>query len=332
MRWDRPSPVQSAPTPMAGVPAQRRAQPAPADALSDAPADARTEPDAIRGAGVAVVPPRPAVPAADLAPPAGARTFVRGPNPAGAGRAESEIVMRTVAGPGDLARRVAALLLPSPWALLTIGIWWAWRVVMLVALGVELAAHPGPTAWGLFCDAAFVFGVFAGVRSAVLARSASLDFGTVTARVVMVAAAVLLGVAVLLRIIDMVHCAVEHAPVTAAFWGDVLDAPGQWLTTGAAIVTGLTAAAIAVLTWFALVGDLEHVQAAAEPLGASATFGAVHVCAIVALAVATAVAAEAAVAPPPLHDAGRLPEIHTLLTLQATLAARARAEPARLDM
>lgn len=337
MRWDRPSPVQSAPTPMAGVPAQRRtvAAPEPADAppgAAPAAPSAQAAPAAPTGAVRAADPLPAPQPGVLIAPPVVARAFSHPASPDRAGRAESDIVAQAVAGPMDLARRIGALLMLSPWAMLTIIIWWAWRVVMLLALGVEPTTHPRALAWGLFCDAAIIFGAFAGVRSAVLSRSSELDVRTAWGRTVLSVASVLLGLLVLLRMADIVHCAVERMPIGVAFWSQLLDAPGMWLTSGAAVATALAATAIAVLTWFALAGDLEVVRHAAEPLPVTATFASVHGCAIVALAVAVAVSAEAAVAPLTPRDAGRLPEVHALLALQEALALRARAAPARLDM
>ena len=217
------------------------------------------------------------------------------------------------------AVRVAGLLLPSSWLWLTVCLWWAWRLIGLYARDAMTGASPGAVrlSSGLIMDAIQIFAVFSLVRVIAALASHDRDPHNSASRATVWVATGWLFLMALLRIVDVIHCSIEKAPPTAAFWRHIIDEPAAYLLHGGAFTAVVTAFCTAGVARYALTSDLESAQNLAEPLPQGRGLALTLCSAALAIAAAVFVSWTQAHANRPPTDWGRLPELHALQTFRA---------------
>lgn len=251
-----------------------------------------------------------------------------------AGRPSSEVVELPAGAPEPKwsgAVRTLGLLLPSSWVWLTVCLWWTWRLLALYARGdFDAVPADSPRLLAGLCQDLFAVATLFGLLRLVCAV-ASADRDPRTSATVWagrVAMALLAGSA-LIRIVDLVHCALEKTAPTVAFWSRLVQSPGSVLLHGGAFAALVAAIATAAVGRYAMTSDLETAWRLAGPLPRGRALLLTGVSC--ALGLAATWASLAGVWRHGERDWGRNPELHALAGLVDALEQRDRAQPARLD-
>lgn len=165
--------------------------------------------------------------------------------------------------------RLGQALLPSGWALLLAAVLLAWRLLAAVARG-DLSQTPlVQLGLALLFDVALAHGLTSSVRLLAVATGSNVvPDAAVVRRSTLALAAIWLGLT-LLRIATMVHAALDHAVIDAAFFQPLLDNPSNLLTNGPFWAVLAAAVATTGLARYCLTCDMEIAQALdmAEPRG-----------------------------------------------------------------
>lgn len=251
-----------------------------------------------------------------------------------AAHAVSEVVMVTDTSPQPKwagAVRTLGLLLPSSWVWLTVCLWWAWRLLALYARGDFDVVPMGSTRLlvGLLTDLAIVHCLFTAVRLVALMTAA--DRGQNRATVVWMTRIMMAAMAAsaLMRIVDVVLCALEQAPPSVDFWLRLMADPGSVLLQGGVFAAIGTAAATAAVGRYAMNCDLEaaaHLASRMQHRRALALTGASLLAGLLAVG-----AGSAAVASAGARDWGRSPELYAIRTFDQALSRRQQASLPHLE-
>jgi hypothetical protein len=229
------------------------------------------------------------------------------------------------------AVRTLGLLLPSSWVWLTVCVWWTWRLLALYARGdFDAVPADSPRLLAGLAQDLFAMATLFGLLRLVCAL-ASPDRDPRTSATVWATriAMVLLGFSALVRIVDLVHCALEKTAPTVAFWLRLVQSPGSVLLHGGAFAALVSAIATAAIGRYALSSDLETAWRLAGPVPRGrALLLTIVSC---ALGLAATVASLTGVWRHGERDWGRNPELHALAGLHDALEQRDRALPPKLE-
>lgn len=164
--------------------------------------------------------------------------------------------------------RLGQALLPSGWAVLLAAVMLAWRLLAAVARGDVASAPWDQLLMAVIFDLALAHALTSTVRLAAVTGGLVTPDAAAVRRSTLLLAAVWFAVT-LLRIAAMVHAALDHAVIDAAFWAVILANPAMFFANGAMWVVLAAAAATAGLARYCLTSDMEIAQALdnAEPRG-----------------------------------------------------------------
>lgn len=215
--------------------------------------------------------------------------------------------------------RLAGLTLPSSWTCIAISVHWAWRLLGEYTRGSLEAAkdQPGAMALALVTDLLLIHVAFVLLRAVTATATPTSEPTSNAALTGKRALGLVLFLATLLRLVDLVHGALEKQPPTEAFWRQMIERPETYLLHGGALTLVVVALAATVLLRYALGTDLEQAQVLGETLPRGKQLGLVWGSAAVTLAL-TAWALSSAVGRAP-DDPARVPEVDAVAGLVASL-------------
>ncbi len=253
-----------------------------------------------------------------------------------AARAVSDVVQ---AQPLDLgpepkwagAVRVLGLLLPSSWVWLTVCLWWAWRVLAMYARGEQAALQvAAPGLWlGLLLDAMFLQTLFATTRllAALSGSDRNRRHSVVTWTTWMML--VIMACSAMLRIGELVHCAVERTPPTAAFWRQLIDQPSTVVLQGAFFACAAAALVTAAIGRYSMRCDLQTASDLMERLSPRKALALIALSVLLSAVTLTALVHQSWSATE--SDLRRTPELHAIRTFQTALDRRAQQHAPSLE-